>query len=265
LSDGLGRLIRVDEIVRLNDDGTPSGSLNTWTTRYEYDLNDCLTRITDSQNNVKLMRYDGLKRKTWMNDPDAGISTNTYDDASNLIETIDAKGQRITYTHDGANRLLTEDFHDEVSTEFSYHRSPDVSYFYDDPAATVDLGDGTRSTARNTKGCLACVLDASGEEHTSFDPRGRIEWTVKRISDSTLVSYTTRYDYDSMDRVTRMVYPDNVRSLTSITPVACCIASSAARAAISSRQFHTSRPRSKATSTTATACAQLTATTSASA
>jgi YD repeat-containing protein len=78
-------------------------------------LNDRLTQILDSQTNVKTLRYDGLKRKIWMNDPDSGISTNAYDDASNLTETTDAKNQRISYTYDGANRMLTEDYHDENS------------------------------------------------------------------------------------------------------------------------------------------------------
>jgi RHS repeat-associated protein len=220
VSDGLGRLIRVDEWVRLNDDGTPAGQVNVWTTRYEYDLNDALTRIADSQNNVRTMRYDGLKRKLWMNDPDAGVSTNRYDDASNLIETTDAKGQRIRFTFDGANRILTEDYLDEASAEFSYHRSPDIAYFYDEPADTVDLGDGTRGRAQNTRGRLAYVDDPSGQEHSSFDARGRVEWMLKRIPNpqqeeplvprpSDLVSYRTRFDYDSMDRLERVVYPDN--------------------------------------------------------
>src|SRR5688572_318426 len=166
------------------------------------------------------MRYDGLKRKTFMNDPDCGISTNVYDEASNLIESVDAKQQRITYAYDGVNRLLAEEYHDETSPEFSYHRSPDVTYHYDEPAALVDQGDGTRATARNVKGTLAYVEDASGEEHTSFDARGRTEWTVKRIFDpefspslapdaSKLVAFKTAFQYDSMDRVTRMIYPDN--------------------------------------------------------
>src|SRR5688572_23019284 len=166
------------------------------------------------------MRYDGLKRKTFMNDPDCGISTNVYDEASNLIETVDAKGQRITYTYDGVNRILTEDYHDETSPEFSYHRSPDVTYHYDQPSASVPQGDGTRATARNAKGALTYVEDTVGEEHTSFDARGRVEWSVKRILDpelsptlapelSNLVAYKTAFDYDSVDRVTRMVYPDN--------------------------------------------------------
>jgi YD repeat-containing protein len=220
ISDGLGRLVRVDELVRLNDDGTQADSVRTWTTRYLYDLNDALTRITDSQNNVKLMRYDGLKRKTFMNDPDCGISTNVYDEASNLIESVDAKGQRITYTYDGVNRMLSEDYHDENSPEFSYHRSPDVRYRYDEPVVSLDQGDGTRATARNVKGGIAYIEDTTGEEHTSFDDRGRIEWTVKRILDpelsptlapdsTKLVAYKTRFEFDSLDRVTRMIYPDN--------------------------------------------------------
>ncbi len=219
-ADGLGRMIRVDEVTRLNDDGTPAASLNSWNTRYEYDLNDRLTRITDSQGNVKVMHYDGLRRKLSMNDPDAGVSTNRYDAASNLIEAVDAKGQRITYTYDGINRMLTEDYHDENSPEFSYHRSPDVIFHYDAPAASLDQGDGTRATARNTKGAVAYIEDTTGEEHTSFDPRGRVEWTVKRVLDpepsatlepasATLVSYRTAFEYDSMDRVTRLIYPDN--------------------------------------------------------
>lgn len=219
-SDGLGRLRAVAEVVRLDDQGRPTTDTNHWVTRYAYDLNDRLIRITDSQNNVKTLQYDGLQRKTFMNDPDQGVTTYVYDDASNLIETTDAKGQRVTYTYDGLNRIRTEEYHDENSPEFSYQRTPDVTYVYDQPAGPVDQGDGTRVMARNTKGLLAYVLDASGEEHTSYDERGRVEWTVKRIPDpgsalpltslpAALVSYATRFDYDSMDRVTRLRYPDN--------------------------------------------------------
>ena len=218
--DGLGRLVRVDEIVKLNDDGTPSAAAQAWITQYRYDLNDCLTRITDAQNNVKELRYDGLQRKVWMNDADAGISSNRYDEASNVIETTDAKGQRITYSYDGANRTLTEDYHDETSTEFSYNRSPDIAYHYDTPAGPVDQAGGSRATARNNKGTLAWVEDTSGREHTSFDARGRVEWTIRQIPDpvlaptfsfqpETAVAYKTAFEYDSLDRVTRMIYPDN--------------------------------------------------------
>jgi RHS repeat-associated protein len=219
-SDGLGRIVKVVDAVKMDDLGQPTAVTNYWVTRFEYDLNDRPTRITDPQGNVKIMGYDGLKRKTFVNDPDRGVMTYTYDDASNLIETRDAENQRITYTYDGLNRMRTEEYHDENSPGFSYHRSPDVAYFYDQPAGAVDQGDGTTLTARNTKGYLAYVVDTSGEEHTSYDERGRVEWTVKRLPDagsgvplsptpSVLISYATRFDYDSMDRITRMRYPDN--------------------------------------------------------
>jgi RHS repeat-associated protein len=233
-NDGLGRLVQVDEVTHLTDSGN-RGSLASWTTRYQYDLNDQLTQITDSQNNVKTMTYDALKRKTFMNDPDRGVMNYDYDAAGNLIQTIDAKNQLITYTYDGANRILTEDYHDE-GLSFSANKSyvpsspispinrPDVAYFYDAPAPNLDQGDNTLATARNTRGMLAYVWDLSGEEHNSYDSRGRIEYTVKRIPDPIfyptlqgpkaptnpqLVSYKTAFDHDSMDRLTRLVYPDN--------------------------------------------------------
>jgi RHS repeat-associated protein len=222
-TDGLGRLIRVDELARLNDDGVPAGTVNTWSTFYQYDVNDQLTQLTDSQNNQKFFQYDGLKRKTFMNDPDRGVMNFAYDDASNLIETMDAKNQRITYTYDGANRIRSEDYHDEglafsanyafvPSSPISPTNRPDVAYFYDAPQAGLDVGDGSLATGANTRGKLAYVWDLSGEEHTSYDPRDRVDWVVKRVRDpihSQLVSFRTSFTYDSLDRLTGLTYPDN--------------------------------------------------------
>jgi RHS repeat-associated protein len=203
-SDGLNRLIAVEETARLTDFGLP-GPLTNWLTEYAYDLNDQLIRVRDSQGNTKTMAFDGLKRVTSMNDPDRGRTTFVYDDASNLRETVDAKGQRITYTYDGVNRIKTEDYHDTGP------RAPDVEYFYDTPQSNLDLGDGTRGVANNTKGQLAFVRDLSGETHLSYDARARIEWELKRIPDRVhgqLVSFRTRFGYDSADRLEQVVYPD---------------------------------------------------------
>ncbi|HTL57157.1 MAG TPA: SpvB/TcaC N-terminal domain-containing protein [Candidatus Limnocylindrales bacterium] len=230
-NDGLGRLIQVDETARLNDDGTPAGDLRTWTTRYEYDLNDQLTRITDSQKNIKTFGYDGLKRKIEMNDPDRGRMVFSYDDASNLIETTDAKGQRITYSYDGVNRIRTEKYQDDQPLPpwrfggslgekgQGEGATNSVVYHYDTAFLNLPQGDNTLATASNTKGQLAWAEDLSGEEHTSYDARGRVQSVVKRIPDplflstastraSALVSYKTRFSYDSIDRITKLIYPD---------------------------------------------------------
>lgn len=66
-------------------------------------------------------------------------------------------------------------------------------------------------TARNPRGNLAWVRDLSGQEHTSYDERGRAEWVVKKIrtSSGVMASFKTTNEFDSMDRVTRLTYPDN--------------------------------------------------------
>ncbi len=218
--DGLGRLIRVDEIVRLMDDGTPSGTTTTWATRYEHDLNDLLIRITDSQQNVKAMAYDGLMRNVFMNDPDRGLMRFVYDDASNLIETTDAKAQRITYTFDGANRVLSEDYHDNNPRLSAFNPSqpitpanrPDVAFFYDTPVTSLDVGDGTTMTARNTVGLLTYVWDLTGEEHYFYDNREHATALVKRVIDplhGQLVSFRTGFEFDSLNRLKSVRYPDN--------------------------------------------------------
>jgi RHS repeat-associated protein len=241
--DGKGRLRKVYEIVRLNDAGESLSSPAEWLTSYEYDLSDNLTRITDSKNNQKMMQYDGLGRKTFMNDPDRGKMYYTYDDAGNLIKSTDAKGQVILYAYDGVNRLTAEYYGEEKP-------SPDVKYYYDLPSGPVsqghlwqsggpaktiadmilsdnntgypapddnsfDVSDVVKAarssqqdnlvTAENTKGFLSYVQDQSGYEHNSYDERGRVKWVIKRIGEQ---NFCTGMTYDSMDRVISLTYPD---------------------------------------------------------
>jgi len=211
--DGLGRLVRVDELAKLNDDGTPATGVQVWSTHYAYDVNDQLTRVTDAQGNVRIMQYDGRHRMVYMDDPDRGETRFTYDAASNLVRTEDAKRQVVENTYDGVNRILSEDYRDE-GLPFSANRSPDVRYVYDAPLGPVELGGGETATPENTAGKLVAVIDLAGEEHFSYDARGRIAWSVKRVPDpvtGTLVSYTQRLEHDAMDRLTSLTYPDGDR------------------------------------------------------
>ncbi|MEK7794377.1 MAG: toxin TcdB middle/N-terminal domain-containing protein [Candidatus Hydrogenedentota bacterium] len=224
--DGLGRLVRVDENVRLTDAGLPSDELVSWSTSYSYRADGSLTQTVDSQGNARLQDYDGLGRKILLNDPDRGTFQYAYDAASNLIETVDAKTQRVTYTYDGADRVLTEDYHDEgrpysanrvydPSQPLSESNRPDVLYHYDTPAQPLPFGDGDEGAAENTRGLLAYVEDLAGETHTSYNARGRSAWVLKRVPDprtGQLVSYKTDLAYDSQDRVVEMKYPDGDRT-----------------------------------------------------
>ena len=226
--EGNGRLREVHEIVKLTDAGRRSSEAADWTTRYDYDLLDNVVQITDAQGNRKRAVFDGLGRKVLDDDPNRGVTSYRYDAASNLRETIDAKRQRIAYDYDGANRLVAEHYHNEdappsapSSIPSAADRSPDVRYVYDRSAVEAELADGRRAPPRNTLGRLASIYDLSGESHTSYDPRGRVEWQVKGIRHprtGSVQTYASAMDYDSMDRVTSLVYPDNDRITYAYNP-----------------------------------------------
>ena len=211
-ADGLGRSIQIDEVHQTTDDGLPNVGYVIWSTTYTYRSDDALLSITDSQGNVKTIQYDGMGRRTFTDDWDRGHVTVRYDDASNLIETVDAKGQHILYTYDGANRPLTKDYRDSQSSEFSYGLTNDVVFTYDVLPDRVDMGDGTTSQATNILGRLVRVQDTQGDETTAYDERGRPTWQVRRLPDllnQQPVAYRTAMDYDVMNRVAKLVYPDN--------------------------------------------------------
>lgn len=67
-------------------------------------------------------------------------------------------------------------------------------------------------TAGNTLGRLAWVRDQAGEEHLSYDARGRAVWKVKRFHPAEdggdLLSFFVENAFDSMDRLSRHVYAD---------------------------------------------------------
>ena len=176
--DGLERLVEVRE--QNGDD--------VYVTSYAYDGLDNLVRIQDAAGNVKTMTFDGLGRKTAMDDPDKGAMAYSYDDAGNLLQTIDNKDQTVTWTYDAANRVLTENFQ---GVRVQYHYDEDL------PPDHTDL--------QNTKGKLSWVEDESGVTGFSYDARGN---TVAKIRKIDGLTYLTANEFDAMDRVVLLVYPD---------------------------------------------------------
>lgn len=198
-SDGLGRLV---EVIERNGP-------DEYHTRYQWNTIGDLLETLDSQGNRKTMAYDSLRRKTAMNDPDRGIATFQYDDVGNLLSATDARNQSTVFTYDFANRLLTENFLDQGGGPGD---PVDVRLIYDIPSSDVPFGDGSTGTAAFTGGRIAAVLDESGETHFSFHARGNPQWTVKIIRDprlGILSAYKTGSEYDILDRMTDLYYPDN--------------------------------------------------------
>ena len=213
--DGLDRLIAVTEHVRTG------GAVKGWKTRYVHDLNDKLSGVLDSRGNLRVVRHDGLGRRIALHDVNRGLLRFSFDAAGNVTETLDARDQRITYGYDGLNRLVSEDHHDagrtfssgrdhDAQRPVSDDNQPDVVYTYDTPSGPIQLDDGRTLTPANTRGFLTGVSDRSGEEHVSYDARGRIAWRVKRIevAGGSLASYLIGMAHDASDRLTAIEYPD---------------------------------------------------------
>jgi RHS repeat-associated protein len=178
VNDGLERLVEVRE----------RNGAATYTTRYEYDGLNNLVKITDNEQNIKTMIFDGLGRKKEMNDPDKHHMGYEYYPSGNLKSTTDAKNQTVSYTYDEANRITTENYN---GVKVRYHYDSDL------PAAWPGLA--------NTKGKLAWVEDEAGREFYSYDRHGN---TAMKIREAAGLTFINRMGYDAMDRLTSLTYPD---------------------------------------------------------
>ncbi len=195
--DGLDRLVelRVVETLSIADAGQ-------FTTRYRYALPNLLSEIEDAGGNVRWMRYDGLGRRIAANDCNRGATTYTFDRGGNLIDTLDARDQRIVYRYDGVNRMVQEDYLDD-GTALSAGRTPDVRYHYDEPSPA-------HPTLPNTRGHLAWVEDVTGAEFRGFDARDHLETRIKAVarSNGALDEYATSTLFDPLGRAYQITYLD---------------------------------------------------------
>lgn len=177
--DAYGNIVQVIE----------KNGASSYTTSYEYNGLNNLTKMIDAASNIRLFRYDGLGRRLNAQDLHAsadatfGSTTFSYDATGNLTQKIDPKNQTVNYSYDDLNRILTEDYTGQAGTE--------TSYGYDG--------------CTNGKGQI-CVATSTGAIATyTYDPLGRVASEVKKINDNT---FTSTNFYDRQGNVLKLVYPD---------------------------------------------------------
>ena len=178
--DAYGRLQQVTE-----NNGT-----STYDTTYAWNANDDLTRITDDAGNVRHVEYDGLSRRTKLEDLHAvsdttfGSTTFAYDDNGNVTSRISPNADVTNWTYDGLNRQLTEDYTANAGTE--------VTYTYD-------------SCTRGT-GQLCEAVSAHASTTYAYNHAGGVDSESKYIDGTT---YVTEYAYDWLGNQTLITYPDD--------------------------------------------------------
>lgn len=177
--DAYGRITQVKEY---------NGS-DTYTTNYQYDSQNNLTKITDAKNNTTTITYDSLGRKIKMSDPDMGEWSYAYDDLGNLKHQTDAQGQVIEFEYDELSRLTKKKVTSPETKTLA-------SYSYDD------------STKDYCVGRLSKVTDQNSTTEFYYDKLGRETKSAKTVNGS---SYTILREYDSLDRLTALTYPDSTK------------------------------------------------------
>ncbi|MFJ8104995.1 RHS repeat-associated core domain-containing protein [Streptomyces sp. NPDC096132] len=174
---------------------------SAFTTQYDYTATGLLKQITDARDNTTAYTYDWAGQRTRVDDPDAGISTTTYD-ANGRVSTASGNIDPDTGT---AKTVL--------------------SYQYDTLGRRISVNSGTTELAAWTwdglgvaggKGQITATTshDADGNTYTvksnGFDGRGRsLSTTVTIPAPVTGLAgdYTTAYTYDAADHIATVTYP----------------------------------------------------------
>ncbi|MBZ0166868.1 MAG: hypothetical protein K8I00_08670, partial [Candidatus Omnitrophica bacterium] len=193
--DAFGRLVR-KEVYKGADGRAPDYPASSYeldtATEYAYDSEGNLieTRAdADGTPVITRMGYDLAGRKEWMEDPDMGRWTYSYDANGNIKEQTDAMGQTITFFYDELNRLIRKSFSDG---------SGDVLYDYD-----VDvLGED------NDVGRLTNISYAAGGASFHYDELGREVSSTKTVG---MVNYNVRRQYDALNNLTALHYPSGIK------------------------------------------------------
>ena len=178
LTDAFGNLISVVEY---------NGN-NTYTTDYKYDTRNLLTRIDDAENNTRDLAYDGLGRRTMLEDlhhvtdTQFGVWDYGYDDI-NLVQHSSPNGNTTYYTYDVLNRAVTEN---NTSTSVA-----DVTSSYD--------------SCTNGIGRLCTVATPNNSSAFTYLLQGPVDTETKNIAGN---SYVFGYDYNRSGNVTQITQPN---------------------------------------------------------
>jgi RHS repeat-associated protein len=208
-TDASNRLV---EVVEPDPQGNGSVATNGLVTTYGYDTLGNLTNVWQDVQ-TRSFRYDSLGRLTHqklaeslatLNDNGQFVTSGgtwsdvfTYDDRSNLISRVDARGVKtvFSYNNDPLNRLQSISFD---TTGFGDTAHPilaasTISYAY------VTTGDLTRLSSVTTENVST--------ESFGYDSEGRASTKTLTLLNRTGYPLVTDYIYDSLDRVKDVRYP----------------------------------------------------------
>ena len=178
--------------------------LKTITTDYTYDpVGQMLQVAQDStgKNVITSIGYDLMGRRTSINNPDTGLVSTEYDDASNVkSKQTDnllhiSPATKITYAYNNINQMITVNY-----PAVNFVAAETVSYTY---------GPATGATY-NGAGRVTNINYPQGTKEFRYDALGNVNYEhhVINLSGGGSVDKITQYTWDNLDRMLKMTYPD---------------------------------------------------------
>lgn len=170
---------------------------STKRTNFYYDANWRKTRVqqapgTSDEANT-YFTYDNIGNQLTVQDPRNNVTTNVYDARNRLTSTSDALNHATTFTYDAhSNKLTTTKANGEI-----------ISNFYDKLNRVYQVQtkrDATTTDVRNV------AYDAAGNQIKFQDENATVRADTTNIYKNT---------YDFANRVTSMIYPNNLHEDTS--------------------------------------------------
>jgi YD repeat-containing protein len=195
------------------------------TTRYEYDIHDRLTGITDPHGYALRYEYNssGLPSKLYY--PDGSATSFTWDGSSRLVAVQDTAG-RTAYQYDQANRVASRTLPNGVTTHYEYNPTGAITAIqHNGPAGAPMLTFNYTLNAAGNPTKIIQTENGGAPRITTFDYDALNRLTGASYPDGEVMTYkydpmgnrlemgsttqgatqNTQYQYNSLGQLTRMI------------------------------------------------------------
>ena len=197
-TDALGKISQTHvDVSGKNQASIQNSSTGNLLTQFKINALGETEKVIDAANHQTTSEYDLMGRRTSVTHPDAGKTETKYDLAGNVLERITAD-LRKTVPNGGA---IKYDYDYTRPSRITYPKNPqnNVAYFY-----------GKQELEPSRRGRLWFVQDASGGQEFFYGAMGEITKEIRtlRITPTDVQTYVSQWEYDSWNRLQKMVYPD---------------------------------------------------------
>ena len=166
----------------------------TGTTTYGYDTADRLTSVTAPVSGTVRYGYDAPGRRTSLSYPSGRQVSYGYSDRGELASVTDWASQTTSYTYDAARRLTGMALPNGVSTTLGYDNADRLTRL-------------THARGLTPLEEISYTLDAVGNRTGMTDVASPV-LLLEQPNANPLAYGTTSYNYDALDRLTSVSYPN---------------------------------------------------------